>query len=234
MYLATGVEPTKLIACNLRMMQQSIDCGFCSDHKTYDAFRQTSLLEKVNKFSARKRHALGGLQDESISASDRVWEKPQRNHRREIKRSDRGHYPERLPNHDLVDAARHILQVVALHERGNAARDLDILYAATQLRLGLRQESSRFQVLWCARCRQSSVEKLLELEKKLNAIGRGCFAPGGESSGTGLNHFRYLLGCSERNALQRFRRRGINDFHCVLKCRHLFLNRAIGYGKRFI
>jgi len=54
-----------------------------------------------------------------------------------LNRRDGGCHTARLADHDLVDPAGDVLEVIALHQRRNAASDLHVLNSARQL-------SSRF------------------------------------------------------------------------------------------
>ena len=62
-----------------------------------------------------ERNFLRGLQDERIATSDRIRQKPKRDHRGKVKRGDGGDHAEWLPDHDLVDAAGDVFEIETLH-----------------------------------------------------------------------------------------------------------------------
>ncbi len=126
------------------MSQESVDRRFRADHEVYYSLGQARDMQQLEQQARGKRHPFRGLQHESIAARDGIWQKPQRDHRREIKRGDGNGHAQRLANHDFVDAAGHILQVVALHQRRDSAGYLDIFNAALQLSPGLGQSLAVF------------------------------------------------------------------------------------------
>jgi len=89
--------------------QQCVDGGLRAHDEIDHAARQARFVKQLEELQRGQRHALGGLQDDRLAARDRVRKKPQRNHRREVEGRDRRGYPERLTDHDLVDAAGDVL-----------------------------------------------------------------------------------------------------------------------------
>ena len=114
------------------MVQQRIDSGFAADDQVHDAFGQTGLMQQLDQPPRGERHALGRLQNERVAAGDGVGQKPQRNHRREIERRDRRGDAERLADHDFVDAAGDIFEVVTLHQGRDAAGHFHVFDSALQ------------------------------------------------------------------------------------------------------
>ena len=97
------------------------------------------LVDQVEDAGHGGRHFLAGLEDEAVAAGDGVGQEPERDHAGEVERRDGGDDAERLAQHMLVDATGDVFGVVAHHQRGNARRHLDVLDAAPQLALRLRQ-----------------------------------------------------------------------------------------------
>src|SRR5579864_1851434 len=186
------------------MVDQSINHGFAAVDQVHDTLRQTGLLEQFKGTSHRQRNAFGGFQNESVSAGDRVRQKPKRNHAGKIERSDGGNDSERLPDHGFVDAARDIFKVVPLHHHGNAAGDFDVFNSAAKLGFGF---SKGFAVFLRDDSRQLVnviLEKHFQLEEGLNAVLRGSASPGGISRGSGFNRFADFGGIRKRNAGEDF------------------------------
>ena len=109
-----------------------------------------------------------------------VAQHPQRHHRREVERRDAGDDAERLAHRVHVDVGGGLLGESTLQQRGDAARELDVLDAARELagRVGphlavLRREDGRDvgAVL---------VEEVTELEHDLGAARQRRPAPRGE------------------------------------------------------
>ena len=77
---------------------------------------------------------------------------------------------ERLPDHHLVDTARHILEVVSLHHHRDAAGDLDILDGTTHLGLGFGESLAVFHRDGAGDFVEMLLEQHLHLEQGLNAV----------------------------------------------------------------
>ncbi len=77
--------------------------------------------------AGRARVLLGGLEQERVAAGDRVGQEPERDHRREVERRDRGDDADRLAHHLDVDTRRDTLQVLALQQVRHRRRRLDRL-----------------------------------------------------------------------------------------------------------
>ena len=76
------------------------------------------------------RVALGRLEDEGVSASDRVGQEPHRDHRREVERRDRRADADGLAHELDVYSGRDAFEVLALQEVRDAARRLGRLDSA--------------------------------------------------------------------------------------------------------
>ena len=107
-----------------------------------------------------------------VAAGDRVGQEPERDHRREVERRDGRDDAERLADHELVDAAGDVLEVVALHQDRDAAGDLDVLDAAPQLAAGLGEGLAVLGGDDAGDLVEVLFEELLEAEEVLDALGR--------------------------------------------------------------
>ena len=79
-------------------------------------------VELLERDLLRQRHLLGGLEHERVAAGDRERQEPERDHRGEVERHDRGADADRLPDRLRVDVARDVLEVPALHRRRDRTR----------------------------------------------------------------------------------------------------------------
>jgi len=165
---------------DIRMSEKRIDCRFASIDKVDHSLGKACLLEKPDNELHRKRHSLRWFRDKSVSACDRIREKPQRHHDREIERSDRSNNAKRLPNHHLVYSTRNILEVVALHEHGDAASDLNVLDGSAQLCLCLNKRLSILNCDGFGDLIKVGFKQLLEFEKVLDPFLRWSASPFGK------------------------------------------------------
>ena len=78
--------------------------------------------------------------------------------------------PDRLPDHQLVDARRDVLEVAAHHQRRNAGGDLDVLDAALQLAVGFGERLAAFVRDDARQLGVVRVEQRLQAEERLNAV----------------------------------------------------------------
>ena len=152
------------------MLQQRVHRCLVAVDQVQHARGQLQRFHQLEGALHRQRNFFRRLQNESISAGDRVGQKPEGNHRRKIERRDRRRHSQRLPNHHLVNAGRHVLQVVSLHQRGNPAGDFHVLNRAPQFRARF---AHRLPVFLRADLRQFLdvvFQQLLQLEQILNAV----------------------------------------------------------------
>ena len=110
-----------------------------------------------------------GLQDEGVAADDGERQEPQRHHRREVERGDRGADADRLAHRDAVDAAGDVLEAVAHQHRRRAARDLDALDAAAKAAARLVERLAVLGGDDAGDLVEVLFEQLLELEHRLRA-----------------------------------------------------------------
>src|SRR5205823_8915511 len=128
----------------------------------------------------RERDLLRRLQDERVAASDGVGKEPERDHPREVEGRDDPDHADRLAEHQLVDAARDVLADLALQHHRDAARHLDVLDAATELADRLLARLAAFVGDGAREVLEVLLEKLLELEERLDAIAGRRPAPSGQ------------------------------------------------------
>ena len=130
------------------------------------------LFEQLEDAHHRERHALRRLQYERVAGGNRVGQEPERNHRRKIERRDRRDHAERLADHHFVDAARHVFEVVALHQVGipqatstfSMARRSSALRSAKRLSVFHRDDAGQLVHML--------FEQHFQLEERLDAIFR--------------------------------------------------------------
>ena len=116
-----------------RMIQNRIDRHRPAIHQIDHSFGQLKLVQQIKHALHCHRAALGRLQNECVAACQRIWQIPKCNHAGKIERRDRGAYAHGLPDHVLVNAARNVLRVIALHQHWNAAGHLHVLHRPCQL-----------------------------------------------------------------------------------------------------
>ncbi len=100
------------------------------------------LLDRVDDLGDQRRRPrvlLGGLEDEAVAAGDRVGQEPERDHRREIERGDRGDDADRLAHQLDVDPGGDPLQSLALQQVRDRRRRLDRLDPPPDLAVGVGQ-----------------------------------------------------------------------------------------------
>ena len=135
------------------------------------------MLKQFEDTPHGEGHAFRRLQNKSISTSDGVGQEPERDHARKIEWHDCGDHSKRLPDHGLIDSARHVFEVVALHHHRDAAGDFDVLDRAPQLGFSFSESLPVFLRDDPAQFVKVILKKLLQLEERLNAVFRWRAAP---------------------------------------------------------
>ena len=115
------------------VLEQAVDRDRVAVHDVEHAVGQSGFGEQLGEQQRRRRVLLARLQHERVAARDRGGEHPQRHHRREVEGRDAGDDAERLADRVHVDVGRGLLGESALEQRGDAARELDVLDAARDL-----------------------------------------------------------------------------------------------------
>ena len=122
------------------VVEDSLDRLAASVNEVDDARREDLLLVDQLAHPGRgPRVTLGRLQDEGVPAGDGVGQEPERDHRREVERCDRGDHADRLADHLDVEAGRDPLERLALEQVGDRRRGLDGLDPAPDLAVGVGQ-----------------------------------------------------------------------------------------------
>ena len=121
-----------------RVVEQRVDRVAGAVDEVDDAGRD--LLDRVDQLDDQRRRprvVLGGLEDEGVAAGDRVGQEPERDHRREVERRDRGDDADRLADHLDVDAGGDAFERLALEQVRDRRRRLDRLDPAADLAVGV-------------------------------------------------------------------------------------------------
>ena len=135
---AVSARPTKEIASTPGLVEQRVDRVAAAVDEVDDAGRD--LLDRVDQLDDQRRRPrvlLGGLEHEGVAAGDRVRQEPERDHRREVERGDRGDDADRLAHHLDVDAGGDALERLALQQVRDRRRRLDRLDPAADLAVGV-------------------------------------------------------------------------------------------------
>ena len=121
----------------IRVMQQRVHRFLVALHDVEDAVREAGLLQQSGQPDCRGRVALGGLQNERVTARERNGKHPHRHHRREVEWCDARHDTQRLAHAVCIDATADVLTELALQQMGNAAGELDHFQSACQFAMGI-------------------------------------------------------------------------------------------------
>ena len=203
------------------MFQQNVHRRLRAIHQVQHARRKSDSIHQLENTLHGERHFFRGLQNERIPTGNRIRQEPERNHCRKIKGCDRGHNSQRLADHDFVDPARHVFEVVALHQRGDPAGDLYILDAAPQFGTRFRQCLAVLGRGDTGNFVEMLFQQLLQLEQILNAVFRRRRPPCWQSL-AGCGNCRVYFGCiRNRNCRQNFLRRRIYDIQKLGALRRL-------------
>ena len=166
-------------AVDAGVLEQRVDRRLPAVHEVDDAGRHDALQELEHPLHG-ERVLLRRLADERVPARDGERQEPHWHHEREVERRDRGEDADRLADHVGVDPARDVLEVRALHQRGDAGGDLDALDAAPNLagcvldRLAVVAGDEERELV------QSPLQPVLELEACAGALDRRRRAPARE------------------------------------------------------
>ena len=120
-----------------RVIEQSVHRGLPTVHQIQNAFGHARAVDQLENPHHAERHTLRRLQHKCIAACDCVRQEPQRDHRRKIERCDSGNHAQRLAEHRFINAARHVFQVVALHQDRNPTGHLHVFDAPAQFAASL-------------------------------------------------------------------------------------------------
>ena len=116
---------------------------------------------------------------------------------------------DRLPDHQLVDARRDVLEVAAHHQRWDAGRDLDVLDAALQFAFRLGERLAAFLRDHPGDLAEVRIEQRLEPEERLDAIAGRRTAPGLQRLRCGIDGLGDIGGARQRRFGQHISSRWI-------------------------
>ena len=119
------------------------------------------------------------LEDERVAAGDRVRQEPERDHRREVERRDRGDDADRLTPHLDVDSAGDALERLALQQGGDAAGGLGRLDPAADLAARVVERLAHVLGDELRQLLAIGPERLAEGEHRAGALGDRRGGPGG-------------------------------------------------------
>jgi hypothetical protein len=158
------------------VLEDRIHRGLAAVDKVHDA-RRNDPVEELEGPLHRERILLGRLADERVPARDGERQEPHGHHEGEVEGRDPREDADRLPNHVRVDPARDVLEVRALHQRGDARGDLDAFDPAPDLarcvleRLAVVARDEERELV------ERSLEAVLQLEAGPGALDRRRGAP---------------------------------------------------------
>ena len=193
------------------MVENRIDRFPSAVDELDDAGRKAGGQDQMKQFPGRHRDALGGFQQEAVSAGHRVGQEPERNHAREIKRHHGGDHAQRLPDHVFVDARSDVLGVDALHQRGHAAGGFDVFDGAAELGDALGVGLAAFVGDGAGQVLDIGFEENLQLKQRLDAIADRRASPSDKGPGRGLDGAVDFLARRQRHFGQNLGGRGIEN-----------------------
>ena len=176
-----------------------------------DAVRHAGLLEQLGDVERRRRVLLRGLEHERVAARERRSPHPHGHHRREVERRDPGDDAERLADRVDVDPRGRLLGEAALHQRRDAAGELDHLEAALHLPHRVREHLAVLVGEDARDLLAAIVDELADAEEDLRPLRERRGAPGGEGRGSGRNGRVHLLDGRERDLLRLLARGRVVD-----------------------
>ena len=145
-----------------------------------DAVRHARLLEQLGDVERRRRILLRRLEHERVAARERGRPHPHGHHRGEVERRDAGDDAERLADGVDVDARGRLLGEAALHQRRDAARELDHFEAALHLPHRVREHLAVLLGEDARDLLAAVVDELADAEEELCALRERRRAPRGE------------------------------------------------------
>ncbi len=186
------------------MIEERIDGDLGAVHQIHHALGNTALLQQFEGVFHGQGHALRRLYDKRVAAGDRVRQEPERNHAREIEWDDGGNHAQRLADHNLVDSAGHVFEVVALHHGRDTAGNLNVFDGAAHFALGFSEGLAIFLSKDAGDVVEVIFEQHLQLEQRLNAVLSGRAAPLRISGSSRFDGARHFGGARHRDAPEYF------------------------------
>ena len=161
------------------------------------------MLDKFEGALHGEGNALAGLEDHGVAGGDSVRKKPEGNHGREIESGDGGDDAERLANHDFVNAAGDVFEVITLHHHGNAAGDFDVFDSAAEFGFGFGESFAVFDGYKSAEFVDMLFKEHFEFEERLDAVLGRSAAPVREGGGSGFDGGIDFCGVGQRHFAER-------------------------------
>src|ERR671918_1463653 len=124
------------------MRQKGINRDLVAVYDVEDRLGEARLDEQFGEEVGRRWVLLRRFEDEGVAARNRHRVHPHGYHGREVERRDPRHDAERLADGEAVYPGRDVLRELALHEVGDAAREVDHLEPALYLAVGIGGELS--------------------------------------------------------------------------------------------
>ena len=179
------------------VLEDGVDGDLVALDHVEHAVGQARLLEQFGQVEGGRWILLGWLQDEAITAGDRVGEHPHGHHHGEVERRDARDDAERLADRIDVDAGRGLLRVATLEELRDATCELEVFEASSDFTEGVcgdlavlgRQDRGDFGPVL--------VDEIADLEQDLGAARERGRSPGREGGLGGRDGFANLFGRGE-------------------------------------
>ena len=187
---------------DVRMLEDRVHRHLVALDDVEDAVRHARLLEQLGGVERRRRVLLRRLEHERVAAGEGGRPHPHGHHRGEVERRDAGDDAERLADGVDVDARRRLLGEAALHERRDAACELDHLEAALHLAHRVRQHLAVLVGEDARDVLAAVVDELADAEEDLGALRQRRRAPRGERRGSSSDGSVDLLDGGERDLLR--------------------------------
>ncbi len=116
-----------------RVLQERVHRDGVTVEDIEDTVGHAGLLGQLGQEERWRWVLLGGLEHEGVPACDGVGQHPERDHDREVERSDAGHHAEGLEDGVDVHTVRHLARVRALQQVRDPTGELDVVEAARHL-----------------------------------------------------------------------------------------------------
>ena len=152
------------------VIEDGIDHRFVAVNDLNDTLWEAGLFDQLHEFAHAHGHFLAGFQNKAIATRYRVGQEPHRHHEREVERRNRRHHAQRLANHVLVDTARDIFVVDALHQDRRTAGDFNVFDGALDLGVALFVGLAALIGNDAGKLFAVGLQQRLEFEQGLNAL----------------------------------------------------------------
>ena len=196
---------------DVRVLEDRVHGDLVALDDVEDAVRQASLLQQLGHVERSRRILLRRLEHERVAAGDGGRPHPHGHHRGEVERGDAGDDAERLADRVDVDSRCRLLGEAALHERRDAAGELDHLEAALHLSHRVREHLAVLVGEDARDLLAAIMDELADAEEDLRALRQRRRAPGGERRRSCAYGSVHLLDGRERDLLRLLAGGGVVD-----------------------